>query len=151
MREFAATAGALRRVQRESDERQWQQEQEDCAAAEALLVELCEQSDLLVCARFDVAKFKAKAELVAKDDSDYLKIHDPGGKQLLYEVNLPDYDDPTYVAIAGDAKELSNSAKSGRNRILSFAAQSSRAGIFPNLRATSPQCQPCSVAKLLPT
>ncbi len=56
---------------------------------------------IIVHGRFDVAKFKAKAEQVAKDYSDYLKIHKiQGGKLLLYEVTLPDSDDPLYVAIA---------------------------------------------------
>jgi len=39
--ELAATADALRRVQREIDARKWQQEQERRAAAEALLNEVC--------------------------------------------------------------------------------------------------------------
>jgi hypothetical protein len=46
--EFAATAEALQRVQREREARQRRQEQKRQAAAEALLVELCEQSDVLV-------------------------------------------------------------------------------------------------------
>jgi hypothetical protein len=55
---------------------------------------------VIVHGRFDVAKFKAKAEQVAKDESDYLKIHQIfDGKQLLYEVNHPDLDDPIFVAI----------------------------------------------------
>ncbi len=56
----------------------------------------------IVHGRFDVAKFKAKAEEVAKDESEHLKIHKVlGGKHLLYEVNLPNHDDPIYVALAG--------------------------------------------------
>ncbi|MGH7223761.1 MAG: hypothetical protein ACRELF_11070 [Gemmataceae bacterium] len=52
--------------------------------------------------RFDVAKFKAKAKQVAKDDAEYLKIHKIlGGKHLLYEVTVPDLDDPFFVALAG--------------------------------------------------
>src|SRR6516162_8339285 len=40
--------------------------------------------------RFDVAKFQAKAEQVAKDDAEHLKIHKIlGGKHLLYEVTTP--------------------------------------------------------------
>jgi len=46
--DLAATADALLHMQREMDARQWQQVQERRAAAEALLKELCEQSDLLV-------------------------------------------------------------------------------------------------------
>jgi hypothetical protein len=55
---------------------------------------------IIVHGRFDVAKFKAKAEEVAKDQSEHLKIHKvSGGKQLLYEVNHPDLDDPLFVAL----------------------------------------------------
>jgi hypothetical protein len=46
--ELAATAEALQRVQREKESWQWRQEQERRDAAEALLIELYEQSDLLV-------------------------------------------------------------------------------------------------------
>lgn len=56
--ELAATAEALRRVQREIDARQWRQEQQRRAAAEALLFELCEQSDLLVRAALVAAGFR---------------------------------------------------------------------------------------------
>lgn len=55
--ELAATAEALERVQREKEARQWRQEQERRAAAEALLIELCEQSDLLVRATLIVAGY----------------------------------------------------------------------------------------------
>lgn len=52
--------------------------------------------------RFDVDKFKAKAEAVAKDDDTHLKIRKVlGGKHLLYEVNLPDRNEPLFVALAG--------------------------------------------------
>ncbi len=58
---------------------------------------------VIVHGRFDVAKFKAKAESVAKDQSEHLKIHKIlGGKQLLYEVNHPEVDDPVFVALAGN-------------------------------------------------
>ncbi len=57
---------------------------------------------VIVHGRFDVAKFKAKAESVAKDQSEHLKIHKIlGGKQLLYEVNHPEVDDPLFVALSG--------------------------------------------------
>ncbi len=57
---------------------------------------------VIVHGRFDVAKFKAKAEEVAKDDAEHLKIHKIlGGKQLLYEVNVPDVDEPIFVALVG--------------------------------------------------
>ena len=58
---------------------------------------------VIVHGRFDVAKFRAKAELVAKDESDHLKIHKVlGGKHILYEVNHPDRDETVFVAIPGD-------------------------------------------------
>lgn len=57
---------------------------------------------LILHGRFDVAKFKAKAEEVAKDQSEHLKIHKVlGGKHLLYEVNLPERDEAFFVALAG--------------------------------------------------
>ena len=50
--------------------------------------------------KFDVAKFKAKAEEVAKENSEHLKLHKVlGGKQMLYEVNMPDLDEPIFVAV----------------------------------------------------
>jgi hypothetical protein len=54
--------------------------------------------------KFDVAKFKAKAEEVVKNDAEHLKIHKVlGGKHQLYEVNMPELDEPIYVAIpSGD-------------------------------------------------
>ncbi len=67
---------------------------------------------VIVHGRFDVAKFKAKAEQVAKDESEYLKIHKVlGGKQLLYEVNHPDLDDPLFVAIVGRDTLLASPGK----------------------------------------
>lgn len=52
--------------------------------------------------RFNVAKFKAKGEEVAKEESEHLKIHKVlGGKYLLYEANHPDVDDPFFVALPG--------------------------------------------------
>ena len=48
--ELAAAADALRRVQREIDARKWQQERDRRAAAEALVNELCKQTDVLVSA-----------------------------------------------------------------------------------------------------
>jgi hypothetical protein len=57
---------------------------------------------IIVHGQFDVAKFKAKAAEVAKDDETHLKIHKVlGGKQLLYEVNVPERDDPLFVALVG--------------------------------------------------
>ena len=55
--ELAATADAIRRVQREMDARQWRQELERREAAEALLIQLCDQTDLLVRATLVVAGY----------------------------------------------------------------------------------------------
>jgi hypothetical protein len=66
----------------------------------------------IVHGRFDVAKFKAKAEEVAKDQSDHLKIHKVlGGKHLLYEVNHPDRDEPFFVALSGRDTLLASPGK----------------------------------------
>jgi hypothetical protein len=66
----------------------------------------------IVHGRFDVAKFKAKAEQVAKDDAEHLKIHKIlGGKHLLYEVNAPELDDPLFVAVAGPDTILASPGK----------------------------------------
>ncbi|HTU20528.1 MAG TPA: hypothetical protein VMG10_20875, partial [Gemmataceae bacterium] len=67
---------------------------------------------VIVHGRFDVAKFKKKAEQVAKDEAEHLTIHKIlGGKQLLYEVNLPDVDDPLFVALAGGDTLLASAGK----------------------------------------
>src|SRR5262249_51508286 len=55
----------------------------------------------IVRGRFDVDKFKAKAEEAATNNGENLKIHKvQGGKYLLYEVNTPDLDTPLFVALA---------------------------------------------------
>ena len=59
--ELAAAADALRRVQREIDARRWRQEQERRAAAEALLIQLCELADRLVRGTLVVAGFQQHA------------------------------------------------------------------------------------------
>lgn len=56
--ELAATADALQRLQRGMKARQWRNEQERRATAQALLDELCEQSDLLFRATLVVAGFR---------------------------------------------------------------------------------------------
>jgi hypothetical protein len=67
---------------------------------------------VIVHGRFDVAKFKTKAEEVAKDQSEHLKIHKIlSGKHLLYEVNHPDLDDPLFVALAGRDTVLVSAGK----------------------------------------
>ena len=67
---------------------------------------------VIVHGQFDVAKFKAKAAEVAKDDDAHLKIHKVlGGKHLLYEVNVPERDDPLFVALAGRDTLLASPGK----------------------------------------
>lgn len=67
---------------------------------------------IIVHGQFDVAKFKAKAAEVAKDDEAHLKIHKVlGGKQLLYEVNVPEQDDPLFVALVGRDTLLASPGK----------------------------------------
>lgn len=66
----------------------------------------------IVHGRFNVAKFKAKAEEVAKDEAEHLTIHKIlGGKHLLYEVTIPDLDDPLFVALAGRDTLLASPGK----------------------------------------
>jgi hypothetical protein len=55
---------------------------------------------VIIHGRFDLDKFKAKAEEVAKEDPDHLKILKVlGGKYQVYEVNVPDLDAPFFVAL----------------------------------------------------
>jgi hypothetical protein len=58
---------------------------------------------LILRGRFDLAKFRAKAEQVVKDNDGVLKIHKIlGDKHTLYEVNVPDLDYPLFVALPDD-------------------------------------------------
>ncbi len=58
---------------------------------------------VIVHGRFDLAKFKTKGEQAAKDHSENLKIHKVlAGKHLVYEVNVPDMDEPLFVALASE-------------------------------------------------
>jgi hypothetical protein len=70
---------------------------------------------LIVRGKFDTAKFKAKAEEVARDMGDVVKIHKvpngPGGESLLYEVNAPGQPDTIFVALAGDRLLLASAGK----------------------------------------
>ncbi|HWG47366.1 MAG TPA: hypothetical protein VN688_31675 [Gemmataceae bacterium] len=67
---------------------------------------------IIVHGRFDLAKFKAKAEQVAKDQSENLKIHKVlAGKHIIYEVNVPDMDDPLFVALASRDTLLASPGK----------------------------------------
>jgi hypothetical protein len=70
---------------------------------------------LLVHGKFDPAKVKAKAEEVAKDMGDLLKIHKvpngPAGGTPLYEVNAPGANQTLYVALAGDDTLVASAGK----------------------------------------
>jgi hypothetical protein len=67
---------------------------------------------VIVRGRFDLDKFKAKAEETAKSDAEHLKIQKVlGGKYLLYEVNTPDLDTPLFVALAGKETVLVSPGK----------------------------------------
>jgi hypothetical protein len=64
--------------------------------------------------RFDVAKFKAKADEVAKDQSDLLKVHkvaDGAATHLLYEVSPPGADQALFVAVADKTTILASAGK----------------------------------------
>jgi hypothetical protein len=61
--------------------------------------------------RFDVAKFKARAEEAAKNNSDVLKIHKSGANQI-YEVKIQGEQDVTlFVAIASKETILASPGK----------------------------------------
>jgi len=70
---------------------------------------------MIVHGTYDLAKFKAKAEAVMKDQGDVLKIHKVadglGGQHLIYEVNIPDQDLPLFVALAGKHTLLASPGK----------------------------------------
>lgn len=56
---------------------------------------------IIVRGRFDGAKFKTKAEKIADNNAEHLKIHKVlGGKHLVYEVNVQELDMPFFVALA---------------------------------------------------
>jgi hypothetical protein len=69
----------------------------------------------IVHGRFDVAKFKAKAEEVAKDMEGVLKIHKVpdglGGQTELYEVNAPGSPQASYVALIGKDTLVASAGK----------------------------------------
>jgi hypothetical protein len=65
--------------------------------------------------KFDAKKFQAKAEEVAKDMKDVLKIHKvpdaTGGTTNLYEVNAPGQNQPLFVALANETTVLASGGK----------------------------------------
>jgi hypothetical protein len=67
---------------------------------------------IIVHGQFDVAKFKAKAAEVAKNEDEHLKIHKVlGGKHLLYEVSVPERDESLWVAVAARDTLLASPGK----------------------------------------
>jgi hypothetical protein len=65
--------------------------------------------------KFDVAKFKAKAEEVAKENENSLKIHKvpdgKGGQTQLYEVNAPGANQAMFAAILGPTTIVASGGK----------------------------------------
>ncbi len=70
---------------------------------------------LIIHGRFNLAKFKAKAEESAKDNGDVLKIQKvpdgKGGEFLLYEVSPAELPNPLFVALASDKTLLVSPGK----------------------------------------
>jgi hypothetical protein len=70
---------------------------------------------LIVHGKFDLDKFLAKAELVAKDQPDVLKVHKvangAGGKFLVYEVALGEQAPPVFVALPNKSTLLASPGK----------------------------------------
>jgi hypothetical protein len=70
---------------------------------------------VIVHGKFDVKKFQAKAEEVAKDMKDVLKIHKvpdaSGGTTNLYEVNAPGQDTPLFVALPSGSTMVASAGK----------------------------------------
>jgi len=70
---------------------------------------------IIIHGRFDLAKFKAKADEVAKGNSDVLKIHKikdaKGAEVLLYEVTPPEFPTPLFVAMASEKTILASPGK----------------------------------------
>jgi hypothetical protein len=70
---------------------------------------------VIVRGKFDVKKFEAKAEEVAKDMKDVLKIHKVpdglGGTTKLYEVNPPNQDQALFVALPNGTTMVASAGK----------------------------------------
>ena len=70
---------------------------------------------VIVHGRFDLDRFRAKAEQVAKDEPDILKIHKvtdgEGGKFLVYEVTATDQAAPVFVALPERSTLLASPGK----------------------------------------
>jgi len=70
---------------------------------------------LIVHGKFDLDRFQAKAEKIAKDQPDLLKVHkvanNAGGKFLVYEVALGEQAPPLFVALPNKSTLLASPGK----------------------------------------
>jgi hypothetical protein len=70
---------------------------------------------VIVHGKFDLDKFQAKAEKIAKDQPDLLKVHKvangAGGKSLVYEVALGEQGPPVFVALPNKSTLLVSPGK----------------------------------------
>ena len=70
---------------------------------------------VIVRGKYKLAKFKAKGEDLAKNKDDVLKLHKvadgAGGQVNLYEVRLPDQDQPLFVALPNETTLLISPGK----------------------------------------
>jgi hypothetical protein len=70
---------------------------------------------LIVHGKFDLDRFQAKAEKIAKDQPDLLKVHKvangAGGKLLVYEVALAEQAPPLFVALPNKSTLLASPGK----------------------------------------
>lgn len=83
---------------------------------EQVTVAICSGSDtdkglVIVRGKFDVDKFKAKAEEAAKDNKDLLTIHKAPGGHTVYEVAPPGASQAVFVAIANNSTLLAAPSK----------------------------------------
>ncbi len=60
--------------------------------------------------KFDVDKFKAKADDAVKNNGDVVKVH-KSGTNLIYEVKIPDQEQTLFVALAGKDTILASPGK----------------------------------------
>jgi hypothetical protein len=88
---------------------------------------------VIVHGKFDVAKFKAKAEQVAKDMEGVLKIHKVpdglGGQTELYEVNAPGSPQASFVALIGKDTLVASAGKDYVQDAIDKAAGKKKSGL----------------------
>jgi hypothetical protein len=89
---------------------------------------------LIARGRFDVARFRKKAEEAARDHPDVLKVQKvraPGGALTVWEVTLPTRDESIYVALADRTTLLASPGKDYVVEALK-AARLARRGVLKN-------------------